>query len=63
MTVTLLSKPKDLPDALKGILLALVSNAFFVTVGALVRMLSEGIDVFQILFFRQLIFIASCFRR
>lgn len=58
MTVTSIGKMKGLPDTLKGILLALISNALFVAVGVFVRILSERIDVFQILFFRQLIFIA-----
>lgn len=40
-----------------GIALALVSNALFVSVGIIVRCLSCSIDVFQILFFRQLIFL------
>lgn len=48
---------KRLPAPAKGIALALVSTAMFVFVGVLVRMLSERIDVFQILLFRQLIFI------
>lgn len=38
-------------------MLALVANAMFVTVGVCVRLISESIDVFQILLFRQLIFI------
>ncbi|GAB1621127.1 DMT family transporter [Agarivorans albus] len=42
----------------KGIVLALVSTALFVVVGALVRVLSEDIHVFEILFFRQLVFLA-----
>ncbi len=46
-----------LPDTTKGIVLALVSNALFVTVGVCVRYLSETIDVFQILLFRQLVFL------
>ncbi|WP_163340528.1 DMT family transporter [Desulfopila sp. IMCC35008] len=45
-----------LPDTTKGIALALVSNALFVVVGVCVRYLNETIDVFQILFFRQLVF-------
>ncbi|MGF1888158.1 DMT family transporter [Photobacterium profundum] len=53
----LLSYFKTLPAPIKGIALALASNALFVTVGALVRVLSESIDVFQILFFRQLVFV------
>ncbi|GAD00702.1 DMT family transporter [Agarivorans albus] len=41
----------------KGIALALVSTALFVVVGALVRVLSERIHVFEILLFRQLVFL------
>lgn len=41
----------------QGVLLALVSNCLFVFVGLLVKLLSESIDVFQILLFRQLVFI------
>lgn len=58
MTVPLLSKFSSVPAIYKGILLALVSNALFLSVGVFVRILSERIDVFQILFFRQLIFVA-----
>ncbi len=47
----------DLADTRKGIALALVSNVLFVTVGVCVRHLSENIDVFQILLFRQLVFL------
>ena len=57
MTDSFKSKINLLPDTVKGVLLALVSTALFVTVGVLVRILSERIDVFQILFFRQLVFI------
>jgi drug/metabolite transporter (DMT)-like permease len=46
-----------LPDTKKGIALALVSNVMFITVGVCVRYLSETIDVFQILLFRQLVFL------
>ncbi len=46
-----------LPAPLQGVLLALISTALFVLVGALVRVLNERIDVFQILFFRQLVFV------
>ncbi|MRI35141.1 hypothetical protein EOPP23_19425 [Endozoicomonas sp. OPT23] len=42
----------------KGVLLALISTALFVAVGVIVRVLSERIDLFQILLFRQLIFVA-----
>lgn len=45
-----------LPDTRKGIALALVSNVLFVTVGVCVRYLSDTIDVFQILLFRQIVF-------
>ncbi len=57
MTVPSLCKISALPETFRGILLALVSNALFISVGVLVRILSERIDVFQILFFRQLIFV------
>jgi drug/metabolite transporter (DMT)-like permease len=46
------------PAHLRGVFLALISTALFVLVGVLVRILSERIDVFQILLFRQLIFVA-----
>lgn len=45
-----------LPDTAKGIALALVSNALFVIAGVCVRYLIETIDVFQVLLFRQLVF-------
>lgn len=48
---------KTIPTPTQGILLALVSNCLFVFVGLLVKLLSERIDVFQILLFRQLVFI------
>lgn len=53
---------KNFPSAvlsqqLQGVLLALISTGLFVITGALVRILSERIDVIQILLFRQLIFI------
>jgi len=41
----------------QGITLALLSTALFVLVGVLVRLLSESINVFEILLFRQLVFI------
>ncbi|OBT14035.1 hypothetical protein A9264_01960 [Vibrio sp. UCD-FRSSP16_10] len=41
----------------KGILLALISTAMFTFVGVLVRTLSKDIDPFQILFFRQVVFV------
>ncbi|PSW18125.1 EamA/RhaT family transporter [Photobacterium sanctipauli] len=47
-----------IPNYLKGILLALVSTGLFVVVGVLVRMLSSTIDTFQILLFRQVVFLA-----
>ncbi|KLN63984.1 MULTISPECIES: DMT family transporter [Vibrio] len=45
----------------KGILLALISTALFVIVGVLVRTLSERIDPFQILLFRQVVFVILLF--
>jgi len=47
-----------LPGPLPGILLALVSTLLFVIVGILVRMLSDSINLFEILLFRQLVFIS-----
>lgn len=41
----------------RGVLLALVSTALFVWVGVIVRILGERIDLFQILLFRQIIFV------
>ncbi|AYV24307.1 DMT family transporter [Vibrio mediterranei] len=41
----------------KGIALALVSTALFTVVGVIVRILSDSIGVFQILLFRQLVFL------
>ena len=46
-----------IPETLQGILLALMSTGLFVITGVLVRILSERIDLFQVLLFRQLIFI------
>lgn len=46
-----------LPDTGKGIVLALISNGLFVTVGVCVRNLSDNIGIFQILLFRQLVFL------
>lgn len=46
-----------IPVKMQGILLALISTGLFVLVGGLVRILSERIDLFQILLFRQLVFI------
>lgn len=40
----------------KGVSLALCSTALFTLVGVIVRMLSDSLDVFQILLFRQLVF-------
>ncbi len=54
---TALSFTRTIPAAQRGILLALMSTGLFVLVGVLVRMLSERIDLFQILLFRQLVFI------
>ncbi len=42
---------------MKGITLALVSTALFTAVGVIVRLLSDSIGVFQILLFRQLVFL------
>jgi len=42
----------------KGVALALISSAMFVSVGMIVRTLSDTIDPVQILLFRQLVFIA-----
>jgi drug/metabolite transporter (DMT)-like permease len=47
----------SLPMTAKGIFLALFSTALFTLVGALVRQLSADYDVFQVLFFRQLVFV------
>ncbi|MDG3086431.1 DMT family transporter [Vibrio hannami] len=47
----------SMPDYLKGVLLALFSTALFVLSGMMVRMLSGSIDTFQILLFRQIVFI------
>ncbi|WP_298444148.1 DMT family transporter [uncultured Ferrimonas sp.] len=49
---------RQLPDSGKGVALALCSTLGFVLVGVLVRMLSERFEPFQILFFRQLVFVA-----
>ncbi|PQJ64791.1 hypothetical protein BTO10_07260 [Vibrio chagasii] len=46
-----------LSDPAKGIALALISNALFILVGVIVRELSQTIDIFQILLFRQLVFV------
>lgn len=46
-----------LPSTVKGISLALVSTALFTLVGVLVRVLSDDIGIFQILFFRQAVFV------
>lgn len=47
-----------MPSNAKGIALALISTCMFVYVGVLVRLLNETFGIFQILLFRQLIFIA-----
>ena len=47
----------SLSDPTKGITLALTSNALFILVGVIVRDLSHTIDIFQILLFRQLVFV------
>ncbi|MGF1735334.1 DMT family transporter [Photobacterium satsumensis] len=46
-----------LPSTVKGVSLALVSTALFTLVGVLVRVLSDDIGIFQILFFRQAVFV------
>lgn len=43
-------------DMAKGVSLAIFSTALFTVVGVIVRMLSDTLDVFQILLFRQLVF-------
>ncbi|CAH7065794.1 conserved membrane hypothetical protein [Vibrio chagasii] len=53
----LLSFFDRLSDPAKGIALALISNALFILVGVIVRELSQSIDIFQILLFRQLVFV------
>lgn len=53
----LLSFLDGLSDPAKGIALALISNALFILVGVIVRDLSQTIDIFQILLFRQLVFV------
>ena len=45
-----------IPQHQQGVLLALISTCLFVIVGIMVRILSESIDLFQILLFRQLVF-------
>ena len=53
----LLSFFDGLSDPAKGIALALISNALFISVSVIVRELSQTIDIFQILLFRQLVFV------
>jgi len=53
---TVLRLFNSLPSTTKGITLALISTALFTIVGIFVRKLSAEYDTFQILFFRQLIF-------
>ncbi|UPR53921.1 DMT family transporter [Vibrio cyclitrophicus] len=53
----LLSFFNGLSNPIKGITLALISNALFILVGVIVRELSQTIDIFQILLFRQLVFV------
>jgi len=48
---------KNIPQQIQGILFALISTALFVLVGVIVRILSERIDLFQILLFRQVVFV------
>lgn len=45
------------PADYRGVILALVASSLFVLVGVLVRVLTETIDAFQVLLFRQIIFI------
>lgn len=45
------------PSNLQGVLLALLSTMLFVVVGVIVRILSEEIGLFQILLFRQIVFL------
>lgn len=52
-----LIKQYQLPKPMQGVAFALVSTGLFVCVGALVRILSEQIDLFQILLVRQIVFI------
>jgi len=47
-----------LPNVWKGVLLALCSTALFTVVGVIVRLLSDSLDLFQILLFRQLVFVS-----
>ncbi|WP_315983311.1 hypothetical protein [Aliamphritea spongicola] len=47
----------SIPAPLQGILLALVSTALFVWVGVIVRILSDSVDLFQILLVRQVVFL------
>lgn len=58
LNITLRDRMSLISDNSKGVALALVSTGLFVVVGVLVRMLSNQIDLFQILLFRQLVFIA-----
>lgn len=52
-----LNRLKQLPAIIKGIALALLSSLLLVIVGVLVRKLNHNIDIFQILLFRQFVFI------
>jgi len=52
-----MTKLRSLPPHIKGISLALISSALLVIVGVLVRKLNSHIDIFQILLFRQVVFI------
>lgn len=54
----LLTRFSNLPEVWKGVLLALCSTALFTLVGVLVRLLSDSLNLFQIVLFRQLVFVA-----
>ncbi|WCE31518.1 DMT family transporter [Vibrio sp. SCSIO 43137] len=57
MSVIKANTISNIPDDLKGILFALVSTGLFVVSAMLVRVLSDSVDTFQILLFRQIVFI------
>jgi len=57
MSIIKTSTVLNIPDEFKGILLALVSTGLFVVSALLVRLLSGSVDTFQILLFRQIVFI------
>lgn len=56
-STTIIARFSHLSNTSKGIGLALCSTFLFTLVGVLVRILSESLDVFQILLFRQLVFV------